>query len=98
MAGTKVLTEAAEEAILLLYNERDSRGRRKHSMAQVAKLMGVSETTVGRVVNRLGAYVAGPTADELAGAVPGSPAAAAKAEDSLKRLQGLLQTPDKQDK
>lgn len=52
--------------ILRLYSLTDERHRRIWSQAAIGKQLGLSETTVFRVVNRMGAYqVALKTEDEI---------------------------------
>jgi hypothetical protein len=75
----RVLTPAAATAILELHEEKDSWGRPLHSQGAIAEMLGVSETTVFRVIHRRGAYgnVKPPKTDEDAAA-------------SLERLQEML--------
>ena len=58
--GRKVLTDAAAAEILRLRAMKDSRGLPVYSQMKIASLLGVSETTVFRVLNRGGAYMATP--------------------------------------
>ncbi len=52
----KILTPSAAMEIKRLYELADSRGRPLHSQMEIASILGVSETTVFRVVKRRGAY------------------------------------------
>ena len=65
--GKKVLTAAAAMEIKRLYALEDVRGNRLHSQMEIADMLGVSETTVFRVVHKRAAYSAVrelPTSDE----------------------------------
>lgn len=55
-----LLTREAAFAIKRMYEELDGAGRRVHSQARIAKEFGVSETTVFRAVQSLGAYAKVP--------------------------------------
>lgn len=54
--GSKVLTPAAAMEAKRLYEMKDSRGKRIYSQLQIAEMLGVSETTVFRVVHRSAAF------------------------------------------
>ena len=58
--GRKVLTPAAAMEIKRLYGLVDGRGRAMYSQMTIASMLGVSETTVFRVINHGGAYGAVP--------------------------------------
>lgn len=63
------LTREAAWRAKQMYAEVDSRGRRVHSIASIAKALATSETTVYRAVNGLGPYADLPEPkgeDELA--------------------------------
>jgi hypothetical protein len=55
--GSIVPVEAVVE-VRRLYEERDGRGRRLHSHRSLGKMFGLSETTVLRIVNGQGAFMA----------------------------------------
>lgn len=82
--------------IIRLYEEKDTHGRRIRSYAKVAEELGVGETTVYRVVNRLGAYkdiARIRTEDELTLAARESAARFAekfKLEEELKRKEPVF--------
>jgi DNA-binding MurR/RpiR family transcriptional regulator len=63
-----------------------------YTQAQIAREMNVSETTVFRVVNRLGAYafVGGQSVGEVKADPQADRASAAAAQASLERLQQLM--------
>ena len=74
--GRKVLTGAAAMEIKRLYSLLSSTGKPLHSQMEIARIVGVSETTVFRVIHKGGAYAQVrelPTEDE--------------AEASLKRFK-----------
>lgn len=54
--GRKVLTGAATMEIKRLYSLVDSYGKPLYSQMQIAKMLGVGETTVFRAVHKIGAY------------------------------------------
>ena len=56
----RALTPAAAMEIKRLYELRDSKGNLMHSQLQIAGMLGISETTVFRVIHKAGAYVALP--------------------------------------
>jgi len=56
----RILTPAAAMRIKQLYEEEDQWGRKVHTQMAIAKEMGVSETTVYRVIHSGGAYMAMP--------------------------------------
>lgn len=64
----------------------------RYSQAEIAKLMDCSETTVFRVVNRLGGYafIGGQSMGELKADPAADQASQAAAKASLERLQKLL--------
>jgi len=76
MATKRILTPAAALRIKQLYAEQDEAGRRKYSQMQIAVMMGCGETTVYRVLQNAGAYMALP-----------EPATDADAEASLTAFQ-----------
>ena len=53
----QLLTPAAVMEAKRLYEERDGRGRRLHSIMGLAAEFGVGETTMYRALKRRGAYV-----------------------------------------
>jgi len=54
--SSKLLDYAECAKAQQMYQELDSRGRRLHSVASLAELFGVGETTMYRVVTRSGPY------------------------------------------
>lgn len=66
----RILTPAAAMRIKQLYAEVDDLGRGVYSQMEIAKMMGVSETTVYRAIKSFGAYMALPelATEEEAGA------------------------------
>ena len=80
------LTPQQAMRIKELYGEVDSLGRGRYSQMEIAKLMGVGETTVYRAIRSFGAYARLP-----------EPAAEDEAADSLdafkKRFPGLVPEP-----
>ena len=54
----KVLTPAAAMEIKRLYALEDEKGNKQHSQMDIAAMLGVSETTVFRVVHKRAAYMA----------------------------------------
>lgn len=55
-ASTKVLTPSAAQEIRRLYAAVDGRGRRKHTIWELADMFGVGETTAYRAIRRIGPY------------------------------------------
>lgn len=91
MAANRIRRLLGHSALLevrAMYEERHENGARRHSQAYIAKVMGVSETTIFRAVRNFGAYV--KETDNLV--LPASPAQQAAAQASLERLQKLLAT------
>lgn len=83
MPQVRALTVDAAMRAKELYAELDHRGRRVYSIQKIAKILGVGESTIGRVVNGYGGY----------GAVPeplSDPAMQAAAKASEQRLLDLL--------
>ncbi len=65
----RVLTSAAAMEIKRLYELKDSQGKPLYSQMQIAGMLGVSETTVFRVIHKAAAYARVrelPTQDEAA--------------------------------
>lgn len=60
MATRRALSASAALEIKRLANEVDERGRKRYSQMAIAKMLGVGETTVFRVLNGAGAYQALP--------------------------------------
>lgn len=56
----RVLTPAAAMEAARLYELRNSKGRPVHTLASIADILGVGETTIFRVVKRRGAFTALP--------------------------------------
>lgn len=54
--GRKVLTGAATMEIKRLYSLKDANGRPQYSQMQIAEMLGVGETTVFRVIHKVGIY------------------------------------------
>jgi hypothetical protein len=71
-------------AVKEMYEERDSRGRRLWSHAMVGKKLGLSETTVYRIVNGLGAYQGADRFKTGAALADAAKASAAKLLELLK--------------
>ena len=64
----KALTPAAAGEIRRLYDEKDEWGEPRYSGAWIADQLGVSESTVWRVIRRQAAYakvIAAPTQDQM---------------------------------
>lgn len=68
-----------------MYEERWENGTRKYSQAQIAKTLGVSETTIFRALNKLGAYVR-ETDDLTKPATPEQSAAATRSVEIFKKI------------
>lgn len=81
-----ILTNEAILEVQRLYAEKDFRGRRLWSHARIAKTLGVSEGTIFRVLNGLGAYMGEETHQER---VVRPEITADEAQASLDRLLGL---------
>lgn len=54
----KVMSAEVAYEVKRLYAELDERGRRRYSQMEIAKMLGVGETTVYRAVKSMGAYKA----------------------------------------
>ena len=53
---SRVLTPEEAMRAKELYEQKDAYGRRKLSQMKIARMLGVSETTIFRIVNRAGGY------------------------------------------
>ena len=89
MADKRVLGRDALLEVRAMYEERLGNGVRRYSQAQIAKILGVSETTVFRAVRALGAYV--EETDNLA--APPTEAQQAAIAAALARTLALLEAP-----
>lgn len=67
-----------------MYEERDTRGRRIWSYASIAKALDLTETTVYRICNGLGAYVSADRFKDSATLAAESAASAQKLLELLK--------------
>ncbi len=59
-----IVSREAAMRICQLYEETDAYGRKLRSQARIAKDLRLSEGTIYRIVNRMGAYADLPTAPE----------------------------------
>jgi len=84
----RALTREAAWKAKQMYEERDGRGRRKHTIMEIADFLGVGETTAYRAIRAIGPYMTLPevkTEEQLS----------ADAAESLIKLQRLLaETPE----
>ena len=53
---SRVLTPEEAMRVKELYEQKDAYGRRKLSQMKIARMLGVSETTIFRIVNQAGGY------------------------------------------
>ena len=88
MAKNSALPDTVMWQAKLLYEEKDSAGRRVWSMMEIAAKLGISETSVYRAVKNMGRFANlqnAPLPEPLS-----EQQLKTEAQSSLERLQGLL--------